>query len=164
MVRSLALVGAAVAVLLVLVPRPDRPIEQPVDVAQTAAQAGVDADFPLVVPDVPAGWRATAARAGTDGPEAIWTWHVGYVTGAGEYAGLEVAREVTPGWLREQTSAGTPDEEAPSLAAGGRTWQVLRAEDPARTSLVSATDGVTTVVTGSASLADLVRLAVTATG
>ena len=159
MVRSLAVVAAVVAATVLLVPRPDRAITQPVPVEKVAAQSAAQADFDLVVPDLPDGWEPNSVRLGRAGPDGALTWHVGYVTPSGGYAGLEAARDVTPGWVTEQTSEGRPDDEADTIDVAGETWQLLRSTEPRRASLVIERSGVTTVVTGSALISELTLLA-----
>jgi hypothetical protein len=66
---------------------------------------------------------------------------------------------VTTGWVTEQTSDGLPDDEAAAIDVAGERWRLLRSTDPRRTSLLIERDGVTTVVTGSALLDELVQLA-----
>jgi len=156
MLRSLAAIGAAVAVVFLLVPRPDTRVVQPVEVGAVATGLQAEAPFELVVPVVPAGWTPTSVRFRPDSPDALPTWHVGYLTADDRYAGLEVAAEATQRWLAEQTGDG---EEAEQVDVGGQAWQVVRSEDPTRTHLVSEEAGVTTVVTGSAVLDELVALA-----
>lgn len=164
MVRSLAVVGAAVAVYVLLVPQPEGAVEQSVDVQQVAAQSSAEADFELVVPELPEGWWSNAALLRADGPEATPTWHIGYVTPSEGYAGLEVALDATAGWVAEQTSEGRADGEAGgTIDVAGQEWALLRSTDPARASLVLERDGVTTVVTGSAHIDELRLLAEAAT-
>lgn len=158
MVRSLVLVLAAVLAVVLLVPRPDEPVRQPVDVA-VVAQAAAAADAPYAVPDVPDGWSPTSARFDPSGPGGVATWHVGYLTPSQRYAGLEIAAGASPKWLREQTSNG---RVTGTQAVAGATWQQLLSDDGSRRSLVLERDGVTTVVTGSASLDELAALAAAA--
>lgn len=159
MVRSLAVVAAVVAAIVLLVPRPDGPIDRAVPVEQVAASSAADADFVLTVPDLPEGWEPNSVRLDAAGPDANLTWHVGYVTPSGGYAGLERARDVTSGWVSEQTNDGRRDDEAASVDIAGETWQLLRSTEPERTSLVIEREGVTTVVTGSAPVSELYVLA-----
>jgi hypothetical protein len=155
MVRSLVLVLAAVLAVVLLVPRPDEPVRQPVDVG-AAAQAAAAADAPWVDPEVPAGWSPTSARFEPSGPDGVATWHVGYLTPSQRYAAVEMAAGATPRWLREQTSNG---RVTGTQQVAGATWQQLLSDDGSRRSLVLELDGVTTVVTGSASLDELAALA-----
>lgn len=156
MVRSLAAIGAVVAVVVLLVPRPDVAVVQPVEVAVAARGAQPEASFDLVVPAVPQGWTATSVRFQRDSEDAVPTWHVGYLTAEEGYAALEVAAAATSAWVTDQTSDG---ERAERLEVGGQSWQVLRSDDPARTSLLLEQGDLTIVVTGSAVLDELVTLA-----
>jgi hypothetical protein len=155
MLRSLALILVAVGALVLIVPRPDKPIRQPVDVAQ-AADAAQEAGAPAVVPHVPDGWSATSARYEPRGADGVPTFHVGYLTPSETYAGLEVARGATDAWLRQQTSQG---EVTGSQDVDGQSWQQRLSSDGKRRSLVHETRGVTVVVTGTASLEELAQLA-----
>jgi hypothetical protein len=159
MLRSMLLVLAGVLALVLLAPKPDAPVRQPVDVAGTAQQAG--AGGLAVVPELPDGWSPNAARFRPPPGQTVPTWHVGYVTQSGRYAGLDVARDVTPRWLNQVTSRG---EEVGVRAVAGDRWRELVSPDGKRRSLVLEQGDVTTVVTGTAVLDELVVLAEAATG
>jgi hypothetical protein len=160
MVRSLAVIGAVVAVIYLLVPRPAGTSAPPVDLPGAVEVAEAAGDVPVVVPDLGEDWEVTSARRDrpVDGDPA--TWHVGYLAPSGGYAGLEVADDVTESWVERVTSDGTPGA---TQDVGGTPWQVLESEEPRRTSLLLEEDGRTTVVTGSAVLDELVELAEAAT-
>lgn len=167
MLRSVAAIGAAVAVVFLLIPRPQTRVVQPVDVVGAAAGLQSQAPFPLVVPQEPPSWTPTSVRLTPESGDGVLTWHVGYLTAQEGYAGLEVAGEATPRWLDDQTAgASTAAEEADGDAealqdveVAGRTWRVLRSDDPERTHLVLEEGGLTTVVNGSADLHELTQLA-----
>lgn len=154
MVRSLLVVGAVVAAVVLLIPRPGEPVRQPVDVAAEAALARDQVEFDVVVPDV--GWEPNGAGLEIEGDEAVPTWHVGYVTPSGRYAGVDVAESATASWLREVTSEGV---ETGTLDVAGAPWVEWVSDDGERRSLVLDADGVTTVVGGTATLDELVELA-----
>ena len=160
MVRSLAVIGAVVAVLYLLVPRPAGTSTPPVDLPGAVEVAEAAGDVPVVVPDLGADWEVTSARRDrpVDGDPA--TWHLGYLTPSGGYAGLEVADAVTEDWVTRVTSDGT---QAGAQDVAGTPWQVYESEQPRRTSLLLEQGGRTTVVTGSAVLDELVELAEAAT-
>lgn len=160
LVRSLAVIGAMVAVIYLLVPRPAGTNAPPVDVPGAAEVAEAAGDVPVVVPDLGADWEVTSARRDRPGEREPATWHVGYLAPSGGYAGLEVGDDVTEAWIERVTSDGT---EAGTQDVGGTAWQVYESADPRRTSLLLEQDGRTTVVTGSAVLDDLVELAAAAT-
>lgn len=161
MVRSLLVVLAVViAVVLVSQPRTG-PIERPVDV-EAATQEAVDGGLPVRVPEVPDGWDPNGARFAPDTTEGLPTWHVGYVTPSGRYAGVDVTRGATPRWVGGVSSDGREDG---TRTVEGATWQQLSSGgDPERVSLVREQDGVTTVVGGTAPLEELDQLAAAVTG
>ncbi len=160
MVRSLAVIGAMVAAVYLLVPRPQGQLVQPVDVpgaAQVALQAG---DVPVVLPELGQDWRATSARR--DRPQSGYPagWHLGYLTPEQDYAGLEVAAAPTPEWIQRVTSDGV---QASTQEVSGRSWTVFESvpggSGQPRTSLLLETDDRVLVVTGTAVLDELVELA-----
>jgi hypothetical protein len=156
MVRSMLVVLAVVAGLVLLVPRPERVSQPSVDVASAAAGAAAEAGFALSVPQgLPAGWQATSARLqrGTDG---VATWHVGYVTPSGQFAGFEQAGDPTPAWEDTQVTDGRP---AGTVRVAGQDWIVRSRTDRGITSWVLRGPDRTTIVTGTAGPADLSRLA-----
>ena len=154
MLRSLLVVLAGVLALVLLAPTPGEPLRQPVDVAGTAEQAGDEAT--VIVPDLPEGWTPNAARFAPRGDVAVPTWHVGYVTPSGGYAGLEVAEDAPERWLRDVTAQGA---EVGAVGVRGARWRELVSPDGGRRSLVRQEAGVTQVVTGTAPLDELVALA-----
>jgi len=160
MVRSLAVIGAVVAFIYLLVPRPAGTDAPPVDLTGAAEVAEAAGDVPVVVPRLGEDWKVTSARRdrSVDGDPA--TWHLGYVAPSGGYAGLEVAEEVPESWVARVTSDGT---QAGTQDVGGTPWRVYESDDPRRTSLLLEQGGRTTVVTGSAVLDELVELAEAAT-
>jgi hypothetical protein len=159
MVRSLLVIGALVAVVVLAVPRPQGRIQQPVDVAQAVEDARA-AGLPAVVPAVPAEWEPNAATFEPDPVEGLPTFSVGYLLPDESYASLRMTTGATPGWLGGFTADGSPDGER---EVAGETWQRLVSEESAsRRSLVLVEGPVTTLVTGTADDAALDALAVTA--
>ncbi len=143
MLRSLLVILAIVAVIVLLVPRPSSVPQQDVDVAAAAAGAEPVLGFRPAVPQVPQGWTPTSAepRRGGDG---IMTWHVGYLTPTGRYAGVEQAERSTFGWQNALTSGGEP---VGTVTVAGRSWEHLYREDRDVTSLILRLPGRVTLVT-----------------
>jgi hypothetical protein len=155
-VRSMLLVLAVVAGLVLLVPRPEQVSQPSVDVAAAAAAGASQAGFPLSVPQgLPEGWQATSARLqrGTDG---VTTWHVGYVTPSGHYAGFEQAGVPTSEWEDTQVTDGRPNG---TVRVAGQDWIVRSRTDRGITSWVLRGPDRTTIVTGTAGPAELSQLA-----
>ncbi|MGH8940236.1 MAG: DUF4245 family protein, partial [Actinomycetes bacterium] len=89
MVRSMVVVLVVVGVVVALALRdePEDPVRE-VDVAGPLAAARAAAPYDVKGPvGLGDGWRATSVRSGSDG--GAFGWHVGFVTPAGDYAGLE---------------------------------------------------------------------------
>jgi hypothetical protein len=155
-VATLVLLGLVVGAVYLLLPRSDAPVTQPVDLDGALEVAVAADDVPVLLPDLGEGWTVTSARRERPDEEQPASWHLGYLTPAEEYAGLEAADGATAAWLGRVTSDGT---EAGTQDVDGVAWQVLESVDPARTSLVLEEAGRTVVVTGSAPLDELVELA-----
>lgn len=155
-VATLVLMGVVVGGIYLLLPQPESPITQPVDVDGAVEVAVAAGDVPVLLPDLGEGWAVTSARRERPTEDQPASWHVGYLTPAEEYAGLEVADGATAAWRTRVTSDGT---DASTQDVDGTPWQVVESLDPARTSLVLEDGDRTVVVTGSAPLDELVELA-----
>ena len=156
MTRSLVVVVVIVVGVLLLIPRTNQVVQPAVDVTAAASGAAGRAGFPLSVPvGLSDGWRSTSARLqrGTDG---VLTWHVGWVTPSGRYAGLEQAGSPTREWEDTQVTDG---KEQGTVEAGGTTWLVRSRTDRGVTSWVLRGPDRTTIVTGTAGRDELTVLA-----
>jgi hypothetical protein len=150
----LAIIGVVAFYQAALSDDPSDPAP-PVDYAAARDAARADAGYPVLAPgQLPEGWRATSVRY-SPGPQ--WTWHLGVLTADEEYVGLEQA-PVAPDDLVAEAAEGT--EAVGTTRVDGAVWQLRRDESRGETTLVRQSDGVTTLVTGSASqstLEDFVR-------
>lgn len=156
MVWSLLAVLAIVVALLALVPRVNGVTQPPVDVASAAPEAAQRLGFQPAVPQgLPADWSATSVRT-TVATAGVLTWHAGYTFDA-LYAAVEQGRNAPQDWLRAQTNRGQADG---TQVVDGVTWNRVLRVDKVQNSLVhERADGVTTVVTGTASYQQLGLLA-----
>ncbi len=156
MVWSLAAVLAIVVALLALVPRVNGVTQPPVDVPAAAPGAAQRLGFEPAVPrDLPASWTPTSVRT-TRATAGVLTWHAGY-TFDSLYAAVEQGRDVPQDWLLAQTNRGRADG---TQVVEGVTWNRVLRLDKVQNSLVhERADGVTTVVTGTASYDQLGVLA-----
>lgn len=172
MVRSLAVVVAVVAAMVILIPRPSGTPAREVDYTQVVTQAVVAADYPVLAPDeLPSGWRATSARvAEAPGEGSAW-FHLGVLTASGEYAAVEQvdgSAEDRRRFVWDMTTEGQPAGTSLVAATAGRpgpaTWdRLLRVSgEQERRSLLlppADPDHPTVVVTGTASWQELEQLA-----
>jgi len=120
------------------------------------AEARESAPFDVLAPSpVPPGWRATSVQWDGADPEAA-SWHLGFLTSTGEYVGLEQGNAPVADFVAGTTTATQPAE---AVEVAGESWQGLVSDDAREHALVRRESGVTTLVTGTASLEELVTFA-----
>lgn len=156
MVRSLAVIGAAVAGVVLLLPRSEQPVVQPVDLDQAAVAARSQGDVPVVVPGLDDDWRVTSARREDADGQVPATWHIGWLSPEEQYVAVEATRRATPQWVRDVTSEG---EQIDTLEVDDRSWAVYTSGESGRSSLLLEESDAVLVVTGSAVLDELVEVA-----
>ena len=156
MLRSLAVVGAFVAVILLITLRQTPDQDRRVDPSPVVEAAAEVAPYPaLVPPATPEGWRPTSARITPPGADPF-SWYVGYITPEDRFVAVTQSDDDRAVLLGEVGAAGDPDGTA---TVDGRTWERLGSDDDARRALVRDEDGVVTVVTGTAPYDVLEQLA-----
>ena len=156
MLRSLAVVGAVVAVIVVLNYRaPEDPVPE-IDPEPVAKQVATVAPFPVLLP-ADDGWRPTAARwepSPESQGEPVW-FTGGVYSETGPFASVSQSVAASEDYLAEQTGQGRATGETVEVA--GAPWQ--RYSSAAERSLVRVAVGSTTVVSGTGSWEDLQRFA-----
>ncbi|MGR2751263.1 DUF4245 domain-containing protein [Agromyces arachidis] len=162
LVGSLLASLAVVAIIVLLVPRSDGPIERDIDVPSVAAQAQVGIEQPLAVPDLPEGWRSNAAELRDDRADGVTAWYAGYLTPSDEYVGMYQGLAANPTW--------TADLLANTIATGvttidGVEWTVYDNRESAadvgnaRYALIAEAGDSTFVLLGTAPTAEFETLA-----
>jgi hypothetical protein len=140
---------------------PDTQPVKEIDPSSTVQLAANRAGYPLLVPtDLPRGYRPTSARtdAGNAGEGDPVTLEIGYVTPSQGFAQYVVSDDpragAVTGLLNDATAAG-------DVRIGGDTWtRATRLHDRDEETVLSRTaDGVTVVVSGSASEKELETVA-----
>jgi Protein of unknown function (DUF4245) len=161
MARSMGVVLAVVALVVLITVRTRGQEIRLVDVPGTYAQAQIGSTpFPLVTPvGLTDRWRATSVYYDppeTTGVPGVTLWHVGYVTPADQYAGMEQ----TNGVAADALSAAITDPAADGTSTvAGATWQRWSGNGGDRRALVRTTGTVTVVVDGTAAWGELEQLA-----
>ena len=91
MVRSMAVLGLAVGLVLLVTWRPTPSAQfTPVDLPGVAKGARANAEFDIVVPELNADWKPTSARLEpVEQDISKFQWHIGYVTPLGQYVAIE---------------------------------------------------------------------------
>ncbi len=143
MALSMGIVAGIIFLVLLLTWRPQPDPVRAVDPGPAAQTAQIVADFPLVLPRVPAGWQATSARfEPTEESDELPVWFTGWVGPGDQYVAVVQSENDTESFIEEQTLDGLPAEDAPPTPG----WQPLTGND--QRSLVRTAGGVTTIVTG----------------
>jgi hypothetical protein len=123
----------------------------PIDYRGQLVDARSAAPFPVLAPSpVPVGWQATSAS--WDGQPPDLTWHLGFLTAAGQYVALEQGRAPGADFVARSTPATVVGQ--PVTVAGHR-WQTLSSSSGDDRALVRRSPAFTTVVTGTAPLSQL---------
>ena len=151
MVRSILVVLAAVAVILFLTHRATPDPVQEVSITNPLILAKISSGFPILVPQGQEGYRLTSARWETSKPGV---WHLGYVTPQTNYVQLEQSATKDLDFIADQLT-GTAKSGTELIR--GVPWTAYTGSGKA--ALVRTINGVTTAVTGTAPMAELVRVA-----
>jgi hypothetical protein len=157
LVRSLVLVLAVVAVILLLNARDESAtVVRDLDFAGPLDQARQAASYDVLGP-VALGpqWRATSVRLPRE--DGGLTWHIGFVTPRGDYAGLDQTDGPPPREFVDRFAEGS--RATGDARIGGRTWQRREGGEPEPRALVLRSQASTVVVAGNARWSELEALA-----
>ncbi len=150
MARSLAVVLAAVAVILFITHRATPDPVREVSITNPLILANISADYPILVPQSTKGYRLTSARWETTKPGV---WHLGYVTPATNYVQLEQSATTDLRFVEDQLG-GT--RKSGTELIDGAEWTVYAGDG--KGALIRTSNGVTTAVSGTAPMDELVRV------
>ena len=132
-VRTMIVVLAFVALIVLLVPRPGQLPRPTVDVASAASGVEGQLGFAPIVPaGLPAGWTPTEAKE-RDTADGVSSFRIGYITPDGLYAGVDQAASVTKAWLKANQAGGSPVGQ---VTIDGVVWQQLYQQDSQYTGLL----------------------------
>jgi hypothetical protein len=160
MVRSLGLVAVIIAVTLIFVPALIHPSKSdeiaPIDYSDYVSGfhqlSGKVALRPM---SLPKGWAANAGSL--NGDKSTAHLHIGWATPGAKYAGLEEGVVSSAAFVRSVLGQRGVTVTG-SVPINGVTWQT-RTSTRGEYSLSHTTDGITVVITGSATDAQLQLLA-----
>ncbi|HHU09998.1 MAG TPA: DUF4245 domain-containing protein [Intrasporangiaceae bacterium] len=157
MLRSLLVIAAIMSLFVLVFPRL-QPQAPGIDVAETAHQVEQSTGWDVSAPGgLPEAW--VPLRANYHRIADLMTWQAGFETAEGNYAAFAQTLDATDTWV-EQSVARSPRLDAVEI--GGASWERYdRIDGKVQRSLVQrgATGELTTVVTGTASWAELETLA-----
>jgi Protein of unknown function (DUF4245) len=152
------LLGAAIIVVAVPMPHAAEPVT--VSYRTDLATLVRLAPYPAVDPvGLPGSWQPVSSRltvGGTDGAGTV-TWHLGFMTPDGSLVSLEESNANAAAFIQRMTNGGTVLRSA---RLAGQTW--ILSSTPARdqrSMYYTSPAGMTVVVTGNATWAQLRELA-----
>lgn len=129
-----------------------------VDFKPALVAARQQAAFDVLAPaHLPRGTRATSVEwLAVVGKHRFARWHVGFVTAAGDYIGLEQGTAPASRFIRAHTVANMP---GPTVTINGRRWRSMSSIHEVEHALIWTRGGVTTLVTGTAPKEQIVAFA-----
>ncbi|MFC9682386.1 DUF4245 domain-containing protein [Streptomyces sp. NPDC056948] len=155
MILSMGVIVLVAGFVYLFIPHDDSPRDaKAVDYRVELLTARRAAPYPVAAPEgLTDSWKATSVRYQGDEFDA---WHLGFHDPEGEYVAVEQSTQRRPVFLDEATQGAQETGKTEKIA--GRTW--TRYEGGRYDALVlEGTKGSTTVVTGTASFAQLSKMA-----
>jgi Protein of unknown function (DUF4245) len=155
MVLSMGAVLASVAIILVITHRSHQQVMPPVDYAGAVALAQTQTQLAIEVPTpLPSGYEVTSARfeAESYGATGDVRWYLGYQTPAREYVSLWQSTGPAGRVVGAATNGAVCDGTVVILH---ETWKTCQKPKPLNRAIVRVQGHVTTVVSGTASFAEL---------
>lgn len=154
MVLSLGLIVMAAWVIYLFIPHDEtEPELKRVDYRVELLTARRAASYPVAAPEgLPGAWKATSVRFRADESDR---WHLGFHDPEGEYVTIEQSAGKPSDFIPDATQDASETENTQKI--GDDTW--TRYTGDRYDALVLRRDGSTTVVAGTASFAQLTRMA-----
>lgn len=101
---ALAATVAVAFVMIMITPRDDSNLIQPVDYVAIAQDVKTTTSVSVILPsNLPEGWWSNAARFNDSPVDGVKTWHVGFVGPDNQYVGVDQGFETNPTWIAERT-------------------------------------------------------------
>ncbi|MFC4911130.1 DUF4245 domain-containing protein [Actinomadura gamaensis] len=148
-----------VGVIFLITPRSDKELLPTIDYRSQEWALAHNGPYQAWGPKgLPATWRATSARLHGLGEKGRpVAWHLGFVTPSGQYAALEESNEKAKDYVPRMTNSKAA---LGTKVVDGVTWDTYYRRDKKANSLArTLKDGVSIVVTGTASYDELAVLA-----
>ena len=137
---------AVVVGILFIAPQPEVDSERVVDYQGIAEQSEGNADFDLIVPQIPRGWSANEASLDRFNDSEYVSWYMSFIGTEDQWVSIEQAK-ASQNWAKKKTEGAVAAE---TLTVGGLDFQVYRTDD-AKEYWVTHSDDVYVVITATAS-------------
>jgi len=155
-----------VALIFLVVVRPQQIDRDPIDYRSIAADAQGDVDVPLAAPVLPDGWSANRAELNPAGTDGVRTWQIGFLTPSGQYIGLVQGIDANDTWVSQQTAEAEATDRLLIDDTGWNAYDRRDVDDAGNLAyaLVGAFDRSTVVLGGTATDEEFLTLATAVTG
>lgn len=121
LVYSLLATVGVVALIVLVVPRSDQPLDRAVDWRSVTQEAQQTRQETLVNPELPDGWSSNYAEIRSTGTGGVTSWNVGFVTPSDEFVGITQGFDADPTWLATQLNRSVASSVT---TIGGLEWTV----------------------------------------
>jgi hypothetical protein len=156
MVISLGVVLLIIGAFMLLSPRRHYDAVKQIDYSQPLRDARKVAPYRLAAPEgLPPRWRATSVRYDGD-VNGDAQWHLGFVSPQDEYVGLEQTDGPARDFIFNLSNRGLEDG---TTVVRGEVWDRYLRESRDVRSLARTENGVTTLITGTASYQEMAEFA-----
>jgi hypothetical protein len=156
MIISLGVVLLVIGALWAVAPRRHYDAVHQIDYTQALRDARGAAPYRVLAPEgLSPRWRATSVRYDGDVNGAA-QWHLGFVSPENEYVGLEQSNGPARDFIFNLSNRGLADG---STVVAGESWDRYLRETRDVRSLARTENGVTTLVTGTASYEEMAEFA-----
>ena len=123
-IAILACLAVAVGILF-LAPQPEVDSERVVDYQGIAEQSQGNADFDLIVPQIPRGWTSNEASLDRVGDSEYTSWYMSFIGPEDQWVSIEQA-EASENWAKRKTDEAVAAEK---VTVGGADFQIYRTEE-----------------------------------
>jgi hypothetical protein len=150
-----------VALIVLVVVRPQSVDRPAVDYHASAVDAQEAVDVPLAVPELPGAWSANRAELVQAGADGVESWQIGLLTPSTQYIGFVQGIDANATWVSQQVAQASATD---SIQIDGTTWQVYDrrdVDDPGNVAyaLSAVFDRSTVVLAGTATDREFATLA-----
>ncbi|SMX89754.1 DUF4245 domain-containing protein [Brevibacterium linens] len=123
-IAILACLAVAIGILF-LAPQPEVDSERVVDYQGIAEQSQGNADFDLIVPQIPRGWTSNEASLDRVGDSEYTSWYMSFIGPEDQWVSIEQA-EASENWAKRKTDEAVAAEK---VTVGGADFQIYRTEE-----------------------------------
>ncbi|WP_309136025.1 DUF4245 domain-containing protein [Brevibacterium oceani] len=123
-IAILACLAVAVGILFIA-PQPEVDSERVVDYQGIAEQSEGNADFDLIVPQIPQGWSANEATLDRLNDSEFLSWYMSFIGTDDQWVSIEQSK-ASANWAKNKTDDAVAAEK---VTVGGADFQIYRTDE-----------------------------------